>query len=98
MSGLGYNLINGDWNKLRQIIQQLSSLKLTQYIRINGTTPFTSTGAGFKDEDDMISDSPVAVASQQSIKAFVESQMGTGTGQKKESHIPFVALAIPKSF
>jgi len=95
MTGLGYTLVDGDWNRLRQIIQQLSSLRLTQYIHSNGTIPFIGTGAGFKDEDDMASNSAVAIASQQSIKTFVQNSIA---GAKKESHIPFVALAIPKSF
>jgi len=42
------------------------------------TSPVLNTslsGTAFKDEDDMSSDSATAVASQQSIKAFVESQI-----------------------
>jgi len=45
----------------------------SQYILADGTRDYTGTGEGFKDEDDMASDSPVATASQQSIKAYVDS-------------------------
>jgi len=38
-----------------------------------GSTVITSTGAGIKDEDDMSSDSAVALATQQSIKAYVDT-------------------------
>ena len=37
----------------------------------------TLSGSAFLDEDNMASDSPTAVASQQSIKAYVDSQVGT---------------------
>lgn len=43
------------------------------FITSDGSTVFTAIGAGFKDEDDMASDSAVAVASQQSIKAYADS-------------------------
>ena len=42
------------------------------------TSPVLNTaisGTAFKDEDDMSSDSATAVASQQSIKAYVDSQL-----------------------
>lgn len=45
---------------------------------------YTSIGVAdlidFKDEDDMISDSATAVASQQSIKAYVDAEVGSGSG------------------
>ena len=44
------------------------------------TSPVLNTslsGTAFKDEDDMSSDSATAVASQQSIKAYVDSQVAT---------------------
>ncbi len=50
--------INNVWNK---------------FINANGTTTYTATGAGFKDEDNMASDSAVATASQQSIKKYVDN-------------------------
>ena len=43
------------------------------YVRRDGTSTYTGTGVGYKDEDDMASDSDVATASQQSIKAYVDS-------------------------
>jgi len=43
-----------------------------QYILADGTRIYTGTGDGFKDEDNMASDSAVAVASQQSIKKYVD--------------------------
>tara|TARA_Y100000310_G_scaffold233219_1_gene236075 strand:+ start:2354 stop:3271 length:918 start_codon:yes stop_codon:yes gene_type:complete len=49
----------------------------TQYSRTDGTRAFTGTGNGFKDEDNMVSDSAVAAASQQSIKKFVEDTVAT---------------------
>jgi hypothetical protein len=39
----------------------------------NGSIAWTGTGDGFKDEDDMASDSGNACASQQSIKAYVDN-------------------------
>ncbi|KKK63186.1 hypothetical protein LCGC14_2996810, partial [marine sediment metagenome] len=45
----------------------------------DGSTAYTGTGDGFKDEDDMTSDSAVATASQQSIKAYVDTQSSTDT-------------------
>lgn len=41
----------------------------------DGSTAFTGTGDGFKDEDDMASDSATAIASQQSIKKYVDDQI-----------------------
>ena len=38
----------------------------------DGSTAYTATGAGFKDEDNMTSDSATATASQQSIKKYVD--------------------------
>ena len=46
----------------------------------DGSNTYSGTGAGFKDEDDMASDSAVAVASQQSIKAFVETPLTSWLG------------------
>ncbi len=82
MAGRGPNftVIPNDWANLEYIISDLSSRILnedtsfTDYILKDGTREYTGTGAGFKDEDDMASDSAVATASQQSIKAFVSSQ------------------------
>ena len=42
-----------------------------QYSLTDGSRAFTGTGAGFRDEDDMVSDDATAAASQQSIKAYV---------------------------
>tara|TARA_B100001939_G_scaffold301826_1_gene278618 strand:- start:1223 stop:3352 length:2130 start_codon:yes stop_codon:yes gene_type:complete len=50
----------------------LTSPTLTSPV-LNGTL----SGSAFLDEDNMASDSPTAVASQQSIKAYVDSQVGT---------------------
>lgn len=47
-----------------------------QYILADGSRTYTATGAGFKDEDNMASNSAVATASQQSIKAYVDSLTG----------------------
>lgn len=45
----------------------------TDAIDKDGSTVYTGTGAGFKDEDDMSSDSATATASQQSIKVYVDA-------------------------
>ena len=45
----------------------------------DGSTVYTSTGDGFKDEDNMTSDSAVATASQQSIKKYVDDNVGIGS-------------------
>ena len=45
----------------------------------DGSTAYTATGAGFKDEDNMTSDSAVATASQQSIKKYVDDNVGIGS-------------------
>ena len=45
------------------------------------------SGSAFLDEDDFASNSAVAVASQQSIKAYVASQLGGFTGSMAEGHI-----------
>jgi hypothetical protein len=50
----------------------LSNKTLTSPV-LNGTL----SGTAFKDEDNMASDSATAVASQQSIKAYVDSQVAT---------------------
>ncbi len=50
----------------------------TQYSLTDGSRAYTGTGAGFKDEDDMASDSATAVASQQSIKKYVDDNAGGG--------------------
>ena len=42
-------------------------------INKDGSVAYTGTGVGFKDEDDMTSDSAVATASQQSIKAYIDA-------------------------
>jgi hypothetical protein len=70
---------------------------LTAYVRHDGSTAYTGTGAGFKDEDNMASDSDTATASQQSIKAYIATAVadyvnkdgstaytGTGAGFKDE--------------
>ena len=44
-----------------------------RYIKQDGTKVYSGTGDGFKDEDDMASDAADAAASQQSIKAYVDS-------------------------
>ena len=44
----------------------------TNAINEDGSTVYTSTGAGFKDEDDMSSDSAVATVSQQSVKKYID--------------------------
>ena len=41
----------------------------------DGTEVYTGTGLGFKDEDNMASDSAVAVSSQQSIKKYVDDNV-----------------------
>ena len=54
--------------------QGYTDTEVANKIDKDGTTAYIGTGVGFKDEDDMASDSAVATASQQSIKAFVESK------------------------
>jgi len=46
-----------------------------RYIKKDGSVAYTGTGTGFKDEDDMSSDSATAVASQQSIKKYVDDSI-----------------------
>jgi len=48
-----------------------------RYIKKDGSVAYTGTGAGFKDEDDMSSNSATAVASQQSIKKYVDDNIPT---------------------
>jgi len=48
-----------------------------QYVLADGTRVYTGTGSGFKDEDNMVSDSAVATASQQSIKKYVDDKILT---------------------
>ena len=43
------------------------------YSLADGTRAYTGTGAGFHDEDNMVSNDATAAASQQSIKAYVET-------------------------
>jgi len=40
----------------------------------DGSVAYTGTGVGFKDEDNMTSNSATATASQQSVKAYVDNQ------------------------
>jgi hypothetical protein len=54
------------------------------FVNANGSTAYTGTGAGFKDEDDMASDSATATASQQSIKAYVDTQAGSADAIAKD--------------
>lgn len=49
-------------------------------INKDGSTVYTGTGDGFKDEDNMSSDSAVATASQQSIKKYVDDTVVTDHG------------------
>ncbi len=49
---------------------------LGSFVKADGSTVYTATGAGFKDEDNMASDSAVATASQQSIKKYVDDNSG----------------------
>ncbi len=50
---------------------------LTDAIKKDGSTAYTGTGVGFKDEDNMASDSATATASQQSIKAYIDNSVST---------------------
>lgn len=47
----------------------------TRYIDVDGTRVYTGYGDGFKDQDNMASNSDVATASQQSIKAYVDADV-----------------------
>lgn len=47
----------------------------TQYLRTDGSRAYSGVGNGFKDEDNMASNSATAAASQQSIKAYVDAQV-----------------------
>ena len=57
----------------------------TQYTLANGTRAYTGVGDGFKDEDDMASDSAVAPPSQQSVKAYVNGKFVLGTNILRDS-------------
>ena len=63
--GDSWNIVSGN-----TVAETLSSKTLTSPV-LNGTL----TGSAFLDEDNFSSDSAVAVASQQSIKAYVASQV-----------------------
>lgn len=50
--------------------------EISGYVNDDGTTAYTGTGDGFKDEDNMASDSATATSSQQSIKKYVDDNKG----------------------
>lgn len=52
----------------------------TQYIPKNASRRFTGTGIGFLDEDDMATNDNRAIASQQSIKAYVDNNTNFNVG------------------
>lgn len=78
MAGPNYTVIPQDWQNLEYIIADLSNriinedASFSDYILADGSRVYTSDGDGFKDEDNMASNSDVATASQQSIKAYVD--------------------------
>jgi hypothetical protein len=51
----------------------IGTLAETEACRVDASHPFTGTGVGFRDEDDMLSNDATAPASQQSIRAFLYS-------------------------
>lgn len=102
--GPNYNVIENDWRHLGVIIADLSSriidedTSFSDYILKDGSRAYTGTGAGFKDEDNMSSDSAVATASQQSVKAYVDAQFAFGsiisTGQVVEADSTIDSLTL----
>ena len=64
-SGDLYVSINNTWTRIANFIGE--------FIKSDGSTVYTSTGDGFKDEDTMASNSAVATASQQSIKKYIDA-------------------------
>jgi hypothetical protein len=83
MAGPNYTVMPNDWQTLEDIISDLSSriidedASFSDYILKDGSRAYTGTGVGFKDEDDMSSDSATATASQQSIKAYVDTAISS---------------------
>ena len=57
------------FQQLDEVLKELASSK--NYLSGVALQEFSTEGDGFKDEDDFASDSAVAAASQQSIKAYV---------------------------
>lgn len=80
--GPGYNIIPGDWGSVEYAINDLCSRVINEdtsfsdYILADGSRVYTGTGVGFIDEDNMVSDSAVATASQQSVKAYIDNSIG----------------------
>ena len=57
------------FSQLDEVLKELASSK--SYLSGVALQEFSTEGDGFKDEDDLVSDSETSVASQQSIKAYV---------------------------
>ena len=80
-AGPNYDVRPDDWVNLEYIIADLCSRiidddgSFSDFIKKDGSVAYTGTGVGYKDEDDMASDSAVATASQQSIKAYVDNSL-----------------------
>ena len=71
LQNIGTSTISAaQWGYLGAMDQSVSSASAPTFagITINGAV----AGTGFKDEDDLVSDSATAVASQQSIKAYID--------------------------
>jgi len=66
-----YAYINGAWVK----VGSDAFGDAADFFNLDGTTAMTGNGDGFKDEDDMASDLDTAVASQQSIKKYVDDSV-----------------------
>lgn len=54
----------------------IGTLAETEACRVDASHAYTGTGVGFTDEDDMLSNLPLAPPSEQSVKAFVNSIVG----------------------
>lgn len=74
--GDGTNWVAESGATARTSMGAAATTDLADYIHKNGSTAYTGTGVGFKDENDMASDSDTATASQQSIKKYVDTQLG----------------------
>ena len=58
-----------------------------------GTNAYTGTGAGLRDEDNMVSDDATAPATQQSIKKYVDDEVAGSV--EKEIYVPFLFASGP---
>ncbi|MDO8303931.1 MAG: hypothetical protein Q7T18_11885, partial [Sedimentisphaerales bacterium] len=59
-------------------MEQLTISAIGGAFLLDGSMAMTGVGVGFKDEDDMASNSAVAICSQQSIKAYADTKLAAG--------------------